>query len=256
VGHLNELQEKYGSKGLTVLAVTDEGRGLVDKYVEETGATHPIVIESSNSTQAWGVSGFPSSFVVAPDGTIAYAGHPSGVTDELIEGLLKDVRLFPEVPKSLEPVVKKLEKDDFAGAVALLEKLAAKEGSSEEETAAAAELQKWIDWRGANGVSSAETAVEKGDFYRAAQIYEDLAKVFKGLEIGTKAQQALDDLLADKERKREVDAGEDLAKAKVAARDLSAKKAIKLFERVAKKYEGTKAGEEARQTVERLANAR
>ena len=35
MGHLNELQEKYGAKGLTVVSITNEPRGLVDKYIEE-----------------------------------------------------------------------------------------------------------------------------------------------------------------------------------------------------------------------------
>lgn len=256
MGHLNELQEKYGAKGLTVISITNEPRGLVDKYIEETGATHPVVIESSDSAASWGISGFPSSFLIAPDGKIAFAGHPSSVTDEMIENLLKDARLFPEVPKSLDGVVKKLEKDDFKSALAMLEKVLADEGASEEERASANELKAWIDWRATNGMESASAAAEKGDFYRAAQGYEDLAKVFKGTETGDSAQKALDELLGDKDKKREVDAGEQLAKAKDKAHDMSAKKAVKLFESLAKKYDGTMAGEEARKLAIRYANQR
>ena len=256
MGHLNELQEKFGAKGLTVLSVTNEPRGLVDKFVEETGATHPIVIESSDSAAAWGITGFPSTFVIAPDGTIAYSGSPSGVTDALVEGLLKDARLFPEVPKSLDGVIKKLEKEDFKSASEMLEKFLAKEGQPEDEIASANELKAWIEWQASNGLESAAAATEKGDFYKAARSYEDLSRMFKGTETADKADAALDELLADKDRKREVDAGEKLAKAKISARDMSDKKALKLFEAIAKKYDGTKAGEEARVLAVRLANKR
>jgi len=250
------MQEKYSAKGLTVVAITNEPRGLVDKFIEETGATHPVVIESSDSASTWGISGFPTSFVIAPDGTIAYVGSPSGVTDSLIEELLKDARLFPEVPKSLSGVVKELKKDKFKSAIAKLEKFMASEGNSEEETAAAVELQEWIDWKATSGMDGAQASTEKGDFYRAATTYEDLARLFKGTEVADEAEAALEELLADKDRKREVNAGEALAKAKVRASDMSVKKAVKVFEAVAKKYDGTRAGEEARRKAIRLSNQR
>ena len=256
MGHLNELQEKYSSKGLTVIAITDEPRDLVDKYVEETGSTHPVIIESSDSATSWGISGFPSSFVVGPDGKIAYSGHPSGVTEELIEGLLKDVQLFPDVPKSLAGVVKKLEKSDMAGAMKLLDKFLAAEGKPEEEVASANELKEWIDWRSTSAMDGAKAAYDKGDFYAASKNYTDVAATFKGLEVGAEAKAALDELLKDKDRKREVSAGGKLASAKVKARDLSKKKKIKLFESIAKKYDGTRAGEEARKLAIRAANGR
>jgi hypothetical protein len=256
VGHLNELQEKYGSQGLTVISITNEPRGLVDKYVEETGATHPVVIESTDSSSSWGITGFPSSFLVGPDGKIAYAGHPSSVTNDMIEELLKDARLFPEVPKSLKGVVKKLEKDDFKSAISMLDKFLAKETISDEEKASATELKEWIDWRHTSAMEGAAASIEKGDYYRAAKAYEDLAKVFKGTDIGSQADDALKELLSDKDRKREVSAGEQLAKAKAKAADMSAKKAVKLFESLAKKYDGTVAGEEARRLAVRYANQR
>ncbi len=253
MGHLNELNEKYAAKGLQVIAITNEPRGLVDKFIEETGATHPVVIESSDSATDWGISGFPSMFVVGPDGTILHKGVPS---DAQIEEWLKDAKPFPEAPKSLSKVVKSIEKSDYTKALGDLDKFLEKEGNPEEDVTAATEIRDWLLWQASSGLDGAAAAAESGDYYRAAKTYEDLTNSFKGHETGDKAAESLKELLADKERKREVDAGEKLADARVKQRDLSPKKALKLFETLAKRYEGTKAGEEARKIAVRLANQR
>ena len=253
MGHLNELNEKYAAKGLQVIAITNEARGLVDKFVEETGATHPIVIESSDSATAWGISGFPSMFVVGPDGTILHKGIPS---DQQIEKWLEDAKPFPQAPRSLSKVVDAIADMELSGALKDLEKFLAKEGQPEEEVAAAREIQEWVLWRASSGLEGAAKAAASGDVYRAAKTYRELAAWFKGHETADTAETALKELLSDKDRKREIDAGEKLDQAREKARDLSKNKAIKLYESIAKRYEGTRAAEEAQRIVTRLENQR
>ena len=68
--HLNELWEKYKDKGVVVLLVTNEPRGLVDAFVSQTGAKFPIVIETTNSIESYEGKGFPTQVAIGPDGKI------------------------------------------------------------------------------------------------------------------------------------------------------------------------------------------
>ena len=246
MGHLNELHDKYATMGFTVLAVTNETRDKVDEFVEAQKPTHPIVIESGDSLAAFGGSGFPSSFLIAPDGKIAWAGHPGGVPEDLLEELLTKAKLFPDLPKTLTPIRSQMEKGKLYEAVVALAKQ--KEGGklSEEETTWADKLQGWLDWNRDSVTKRAAKAVEAGDFYTAWLAYETTAKRWKGAEVAKEAQDAAKGLLADKDKKAEIEAGKKLAKITTSLGDASPKKAIKLLEAMtSKKYAETVAGKRA-----------
>jgi hypothetical protein len=246
VGHLNELQDKYATMGFTVLAVTNEARDKVDAFVEAQKATHPIVIESSDSMQLFGGSGFPSSYLIAPDGKIAWSGHPAGMPENLLEELLTKAKLFPDVPKTLASIRNQMQKGKLNDALKALTKQ--KEGGKldEEETAWAEKLQGWLDWNKDSTVKRAAKAAEDGDFYTAWQAYETTAKRWKGAEFAKEAAAQAKALLADKAKKVEIDAGKKLAKIVKKVGDASPKKAIKLLTPMtSKKYAETNAGKQA-----------
>ena len=109
MGHLNELWAKYRDRGLVVLAVTDEGRSLVDKFVETTSSSHPIIIEDGDSAGDYGISGFPTTYLIDVNGKIAWMGH-GGVQEADIERLLADVVVPPVLPRKLDSARKAIDK--------------------------------------------------------------------------------------------------------------------------------------------------
>jgi hypothetical protein len=244
VGHLNELHAKYRDKGVVILAVTNEGRGLVDKFVADHSSDHPIVIEEGDSMAAFGGAGFPSSYLIDPDGNIAWVGHPGDLKDSQIEELLPRVRLAPVLPKKLAPAQKLLEKADYAGAKKALDGQLAGTGLDEAERKAAEEALKWIADRGASMLASAESAAAS-DPHAAAETLRRAAKSFDGLPDGEKADAALKALLADKGKKREIDAGDAWEKTRSRGKALKPEQAAAMFRAFAKQYEGTKAGTKA-----------
>lgn len=159
MGHLDELQAKYSDKGLTVIALTNEGRGLVDRFVADTGARHPIVIESGDSLRAYGGTGFPTMVVIGADGRIAANGMPN---EAMIEDLLKKVRLAPKLPAKLAPAQQLLDRKKYGEARKLLEKSAA-EGAPEDERSAATAAIEWIDATGKATVEDARADLERPD---------------------------------------------------------------------------------------------
>jgi hypothetical protein len=250
VGHLNELNDKYGTMGFTALGVTNEERALVDEFVSTLKPTYPIVIEGGDSMQAYGGSGFPSSFLIAPDGKIAWAGHPGAVSTDLIEDLLTHAKLFPDLPPPLVPIRKSMEKGKLHEAAEALAKQKADGKLSEEELPWADKLQGWLDWNRDSVTKRAAKAVEAGDFYTAWLAYETTAKRWKGAECAKEAEAAAKELLADKDKKAEIDAGKKLEKITRRLGDASPKKAIKQLEAMTtKKYADTVAGKRAAEMI-------
>ena len=118
IPHNNELQAKFGKRGLVVVGVTDEPDGLVSKYVTDNKVAYPIVIEKGfKSSRELKVAGFPSAFLVDTKGKVIWAGHPASLKESDIEEALKGARApgvkLPAALKSLEPL---LTKQDYAKA--------------------------------------------------------------------------------------------------------------------------------------------
>ena len=247
MGHLNQLWEKYKDKGVVLIAVTNEGRKLVDAFVAKNGPKYPIVVESSDSADSYEIAGFPSRFVIGPDGKIAGNSFDEG----LVDSLLAKQRIPPKLPEKAVDAAKLLEKGKYADARKSLEAFAAGKVSADDAESANAAV-KWIDDAAAASLASAADSETAGDIAGAAQGYEDVAADFAGLEAATKAADALKALLAVPAKKNEVDGAKALAKARGEARDMTPKKAIPVYKAIATKFKGTKAGEKAQKYMEAL----
>lgn len=251
--HLDQLQSKWETKGFTVIALTNEARGLVDAFVEAQGAKHPIVIEEGDSAQTFDIKGYPTAYLIGANGKII-AQNPS---EAQIEEALKSVRLRPELPKALKTFEPALKKDKYAEVRGKVVKLLAGTTLAEEDRTVADELVKWIDGLADSSLENAKTAGEKGDWAAAAQALKDAAKTFKGMPQGTEADTQLKALLADKTKKDEFTAAERLTDAKAKHRDkeMKPKEALPLYKAIVSKYPDTKAGKAAAKIVEELERA-
>ncbi|MFM8386716.1 MAG: hypothetical protein ACKOCB_07885 [Planctomycetia bacterium] len=249
--HLDELHDKFGTKGLKVLAITNEARSAVDGFVAKTSARHGIVIEATDSATAFEIRGFPTMFLLGPDGKILGV-NPS---DQQIEQSLSLVRIPPELPRTLLAVSGALKKEKYAEARAKAQ--AALDGGtlpSDEDKKAATDIVAWIDWLAQGGLDTARVHGEKGRWYEARLALEDVKKSFKGLPQSVEADTQIKAMLADKAKKDEISAWERLVKAKQAQldKDLKPKEALPLFKAIANKYDETRAGKAAAELVKQL----
>ena len=234
-----------------VIGLTNEARGLVDKFVADTKATHPIVIEGSDSAQTFGISGFPSSFLIDADGKVAWSGHPGNLTPELIEAQLKNVRLVPQLPAKLSAAQALLDKRKFGDARKLLEKAAADEKASDEDRKAATDAVAWLDDNAQRHMKSAAEDAAK-DPFSASEAYSDLAEQYKGTETASAAEKALKDLLSDPAVKKEIDCTRKFADVKARIRDLKPKKAIPIVKGFLSGAKGTKVATQAEELLRTL----
>lgn len=252
VGRLNGLWEKDRDRGLLVLAVTNEDRPLVERFVKDTGCRHPVVIEGGDSVDAFGTENFPTLILIDTEGRVAWSGRPGSLEDAEIEKLLRFAHPLPPLPKKLAPVLRSLEKGDCAGARKALEGMLAGTGLDEPERKAATAAVKWIDDRGAAMLASAAEDEKRGEAWAAAVTLRRAAESFKGLETSTKAEAALKALDGDKDKKREVEAGDAWEKAREKVRTMKLDLGAALCREFAKRYEGTKAAEKAKAMADRL----
>jgi thiol-disulfide isomerase/thioredoxin len=84
---LKELAEKYADKGLVVVAIsTDKDKDVWQKFLEREPKPWLNLLDESNISKDFGVSGIPSLYLLDPQGRIVF-GKQSGqsVADKLAE---------------------------------------------------------------------------------------------------------------------------------------------------------------------------
>ena len=125
--YLNELQEKYGEKGLSVLSVARQDRSSIGTFVEELEVKYPTVNEKSDSMTAYGRTSFPSAFLIDTGGRVVWSGHPGNLSDGDIERTLESSRILPPWTPALKDVRKLFDKEKMGEALARLDKHIASE---------------------------------------------------------------------------------------------------------------------------------
>jgi len=191
VPHLNELQEKFGDKGLSIVGVTSEGSGPTEKWVEEHSMKYAYAYDKSKALfHGVGASGYPSAILVDASGNIAYLGHPGSITAEIVQGALAGALATPiyEWPKELSGAAKDMRKGDLAGA---LEELGKFGETHADITAAVTAMVK-------SRVAQLEKARDAGDWLRVENAGETLLKGLGKLEEATTVKGILDTLAKDK----------------------------------------------------------
>jgi peroxiredoxin len=249
--HLTELHEKYGAKGLRVIGITNEPRSKVDAFVAKHSSKHMIVVETTESGDAFGTDTVPSPWLIGADGRVIAKGIPS---EAQIEEALRSVRLAPELHKSLQALAAPLKKERFGEVRAKVAKLLEGTALSEADRRSAEDLGAWIDWRAQNTLEDAKADGEKGRWYEATLTLDAAVACFKGMPASTDAATRLKEILADKAKKDAVTAGKRLEAAigRLREKDLDPEEAIPLFKAIASKYEETVPGRRAAEILAEL----
>lgn len=250
--HLDATYAKYKDKGLVVIGLTNEPRGLVDKFVAETGAKHVIVMENGDSGNTYKIKGYPSSFLIDVNGKIVGTSDDGGINDAAIEAQLQKVLLPPKLPAKLAPAQALLDKKKFADARKLLDKAAADEKASEDDRKAASDAIAWMDEAAKRRLAAAAEDAAAADYPAAAETYTQVGEQWKGLPAADDAAKALKDLLADPAKKEEIDAAAKFDDVRARIAELKPKKAIPVLKGFVSNWKGTKAGSKAEEILKDL----
>lgn len=89
VPHLNELQAKYGEQGLLIVGVSNEDADKIRDKMESAEMEFAVARSAEGADEKYGVQSVPASFLINRSGELIWSGHPSGITDELVERALQ-----------------------------------------------------------------------------------------------------------------------------------------------------------------------
>ena len=97
VPHLNDLSEEYKNEEIVFVSVTFEPEEVVSAFIQKkkmlanigTDTTHQLI-------KAYGVSGYPTTFLIDKSGVLRWKGYPSHINIEIIDLVLKK-QFYPEV---------------------------------------------------------------------------------------------------------------------------------------------------------------
>lgn len=101
IPHINELAEKFASRPLQFISITDETDvELVKRFLERHPIRGWVAFDAEESTfKSYGIEGRPQTLLVDGAGIVRAVTNPTSVTPQVLEDLLAGKPLdFPEVP--------------------------------------------------------------------------------------------------------------------------------------------------------------
>jgi thioredoxin-like negative regulator of GroEL len=249
VGHLNELQEKYQSKGLSILAVTSEGASETEKWVASKGAKYPYAYDKGGKlARHFGVRGIPHAVLVDASGTVAWKGHPGGLDDATLSAALRGALPKPlwEWSAAAKGVKTALQKRAFKSALDQAAKLKEADGGPEILAVVQGMVKASVD--------GLRASFEKGDFLGAQTTAQALQKELAGLAEVAEAAKVLASIAGDKNAQNVIKGQQKLAK--IRAGDNSSRKdivaAIDAARKIRQDYGGTFVEKEADELIVQL----
>lgn len=142
---------------------------MVQRYMAHNDANFQYIV-GMGGAPGYPSPGIPHAALIAPDGTVAYVGHPGSISTKDIEALLKKVaKLTPEeqearAAKMLESAEKLIADKQLSRGEQILTKITAKFAATESGKKAAARVKE----------------IQTGDFAAEYAAQKDLAKMVGG----------------------------------------------------------------------------
>jgi TolA-binding protein len=91
------MQKKHKNKGMILLAISDEPLSKVSPFVKKNSVNYIVGADAKSAFKAFGVSGYPTIFVIDATGTVAYRGYDFNQAARTLEKALKDKPADAEV---------------------------------------------------------------------------------------------------------------------------------------------------------------
>lgn len=242
-------------RGVRVVGVTRDPRASVEAFLRETKASFPVAIVHTEVLRDYDVTGFPSLFLVGPDGRLARSGLTAVPGEAEVSDYLGLTPPLPPTPPALEPALAALREDRWADAEAAFAACAEGKGCPPEAASAARDARAWVA-RTANALlASAEADLARGEVAEAVRSLDRLARGYGDAGVGPRAAARRDALLADPGRARTVAGAQALEAARAhlatgGAAGVAA--ALAALDAAAATYADTAAGKRAGETAARL----
>ena len=261
---LISLNEQYKEKGLVLLFVGYESKAKLEPFAKQYKITWPVAIDTTKKThKSYGVRAYPTTFLIAPDGKIAWQGHHIDKKfQEIFKTLLPKVKKdsgssgidtesstkikLREVTKDLQFAAKQAEKGKLSSALRMTDKVLNRENATEEEKKDARYIKEEVEKRATDLFTEVDRLLREKMPYEAKKLLIDIRKAFSGSDYSKKAQEQIDLINKDEKLAEELTAGELYAKALRYEADGKKENAKKYFQQVVDKHPDTEYAKRAK----------
>lgn len=216
--HVNKLNDALGPRGLSPLWVAEEERAAVEPWIAKTGVDAMVALVDTRTrdemNRDYPVPGYPTAFLIDPDGTIVWTGHPQALKEPAIVPYLENVRVPPVLPAEFAAEQAMLDRGEWAAArTALLAKAAA--GSLDKRLAVWANgTAGWIEKRRPKVLDDAAALAAKEWWWDSWEVYDDFTRRFAGMEGADAAAAKAAEIRANPAARADLEIGDDIVKAK------------------------------------------
>lgn len=194
IPHLNELNEKYQPQGVDFIALSsDKSENALASCIKKNGIKYNVALGGS-SVDDFGVTAYPTMFVVDSDGVVVWKGFPwtpglEGALEKAIakrgpDNVIDGIDLGPF--KNMQNTLKN--GNSFANAYKTLEM--EKNGQIAEKKGFAARILALINKKISSKINFAKS-IEKKEPLKAKKIYTEVVKNYDGIDIAEQAKEEL-----------------------------------------------------------------
>ncbi len=244
----------------------DSDSSALKKVIADKKFTWPMSFEGKGwdgaTPHAWGVTGIPQTFIIGPDGTVLWRGHPAQI-DETLAAAFRDhppVIVDPKVAVQAKTTLDQIDSDLAAAQTAKAAKLlggfptaakadpdiAARLMATTTKVQDAASLE----------LAAVDPMIQAEQYAPAIKKLRELSQTYAGLPVAASATSRLKELASNPKiqkqiaaEKAEKDAADALANAKQLKADKKDELAYSRFSAIARSYPDTAAGTEAAAAV-------
>jgi thiol-disulfide isomerase/thioredoxin len=271
--HMVKINEEYGPKGLVFLGISlDQNKGRMMQICNQQKFTWPqyfdgLVWKNKISTE-WGVTGIPATFLINPDGVVAWKGHPGNIDRPLAELFrtnpprLVDPNVVAEANKLIDRAESALKATDAAAALRVFATVPADARKDAKTNQRIDAMLKTLGDAAEKVLADADALIQQKQYAQAAMRLRDLSKMI-GLPAAKQATDRLASLVsnpearaqlaaaenAEREQERLARADEALAAAKKTQSAGKHEQAYTQFKSVTKLYASTPAADAAAEQV-------
>lgn len=219
IPHLIEMQEKYADQGVVLVAMSDEPKAKLAPFITNQKLPYIVGGNARSTVDAYGIRGFPTMYLVDPEGKVAWVGHPGDAEDVLVELLRKHPAqkksFFTTSPSSeLQIAGDLLKNHKYAEALDLYEKIAARDKGTDSANKAIAEINKLksdrsimtrinqsrVMQKGRGLLEAARLLAQRGEIKNAIRYYDMIIKDCADTEYAQLATEERGKLLSAEEK--------------------------------------------------------
>ncbi len=223
------MQDKYGRRGLSIVGVTGGYKENTEQWVKLRKVRYAYAYDADFELAGpFNVFDLPFAVLVDATGNVAYAGHPSGLNEEMIRAALPGAVPVPmfDWPAETQEIRTAILADDLLAARTLAGRGAesraagsstAESGPAESRTTDATsstvsmqDVTRWVEQLIENRVRAAEATYRAGDWLGATERCESIVRVVAGGPLAERVKNVQEAMAGSETTRRLIQAQKDV----------------------------------------------